>query len=796
MDDDGVEDDAAIDDARAAVTDLVEKALLGGLLLNQRTRDEVRGWLTPDHFRSWTHSAVYRVLLDLEAAEDGDEAAAGRPQAVAERAASAPGVTAHYVSSLADACPRTDHVQHYAQLVVRAAMRRAVTEDAVRLAQAAECADPEDPEAVRSLAAQAEAARRTAAALADEPTLSAEVLSDQRRPQDPESASAPRPPSALVPMAGGRAAVTMTEALLRETELVAAVVRSPEALDHPEVRELEPQAFTHPACGALFAAARALADRGEALDELLVVAEADAVGPWTEEFGPAEARDVLAVSAGGDAVHLAALVRGHAAREDALRAAADIQAMARGVSVPAEGAAAPGRAEAPLPTAMPGKRVGTSGARRPVVVFVAGEAAAASATAVLVRDALRRDGRVLVELGRGFPPDHPLRQVVADAPDAAGRYEVAEQHVRASGLDAMVHTRVSEPGQLAAAMRRFRDAGYRVELAAVVVSEPQRHLAVLDAHLLRGVGGPPPEPALVRLADAMTLVEEQGLADTVAVLRPDGTALYLNAAERDVGWRRTTAAGAAIVGEAERRWSREESVRFGADYARVAARCGREQEGSLRTIAGLADRYQSDPHWRVTAVLAEQAVAAPPVAGSRPGERIKAAGAAGELTQAALDAELIQVLRNLSLTRAALARVERRAAECRPGAAAAGVGGGRAPVHLRRAADRADRADRAMAEDAAYYAEEARRIRARGEGLTHRFATLVREINRRSQLSVQQRAQEDWIRDGRAQARSRDQVAAVRRGSGRAPRRRVVGRPGGDRVRGGTRRRAQDLGAA
>jgi replicative DNA helicase len=139
------EEQDTLDDARAAVTDLAEKALLGGLLLRQRTRDAVREWLTPEHFRSWTHGVVYRALLDLDDAQEGDEADSDRPRAVAERAASAPAVTPQYVLSLAGACPRFDHVPQYARLVVRSALRRSVAEDAAGLARAAAQTDVDDP---------------------------------------------------------------------------------------------------------------------------------------------------------------------------------------------------------------------------------------------------------------------------------------------------------------------------------------------------------------------------------------------------------------------------------------------------------------------------------------------------------------------------------------------------------------------------------------------------------------------------------------------------------------------------
>ncbi|WP_225844921.1 DnaB-like helicase N-terminal domain-containing protein [Streptomyces sp. HPF1205] len=558
------EDVAALglEDAHAQVTHMVERALLGGLLLSRAARAAVRPWLTPEHFRSWTHAAVYRAVLDLEDAgdvDDGDERAADRPRAVAERAA-VPGATPAYVSALAGACPRTDHIPHYGRLVVRYALRRAVGEQAIRLARRAEEADLDDRSAVRDLAVGASDARRAAGELAGESALDAGVLSDEGRPLDREVPPTEEEVTAAR-VAGGPGAVPMTEAMLRETALVAALVREPALLEEPEVQRLTPHSFTNRACGVLFAAVRSLRSRGEAVDELLAVAEADTVAPWTEGFGPAEAREALTVAGGGGAAYLAQRIFDHAVQEEALRAAAELQA-----AVERTASATPSAEVASGP--------------RPVVVFVAGDPVAAGAAAVLVRDALARRGSEPVTLGRGFPPDHALRAVVdaSGTADAAARYRVAEEYVRAKGLDTVVHTRAADPEALAAAMRRFRTAGFRVELAAVPLSEPQRRLSALDVHLQRDLGGPPPPLPEDRLPDVLRLVDNEPLADTVSVFRPDGTALYLNHASRlpdgSSRWSREPEAAATAVREAIRPWTAEESVRFSARYAKVAAQCG------------------------------------------------------------------------------------------------------------------------------------------------------------------------------------------------------------------------------
>jgi hypothetical protein len=184
--------------------------------------------------------------------------------------------------------------------------------------------------------------------------------------------------------------------------------------------------------------------------------------------------------------------------------------------------------------------------------------------------------------------------------------------------------------------------------------------------------------------------------------------------------------------------------------------------------------------------LAAQAVAAPPVMGSRAGARIRAGGPAATLTDRQLDAELVHTLHNQQHADASARRAAERAEQ-----AQSVVDSGGGPVLDRLRASGADddviaRALRAATEDAAYLADHARHGADRAQGLYHHVGALLREINRRSQLTREQRRQEDWIRNGRAEARARDVVRSVhgvpgaRRGiRDSAARPRTAGRPRG-----------------
>lgn len=758
-----------LEDLYSQVTSLAEAALLGGLLLRREALGSVRPWLSPDHFQSPTNAAIYQTLLESPSGEEDDDPARGLLE-VAERT-TAPGATPAYVQGLIDSRLRTDHLAHYGRLVVRQAVRRTAAEEGIRLSQRAATLDTSDPAAVQDLVAWTERARRMAADLAAKTTLTADVLSDQGRPADPQEPQSEEEVAAAR-LRGGSAAVPTTEAMAREIGLVAAVIRHPDQLDGPEVRELTPQSFTDRTCGALFVAAVALHERGELLDELLVVAEADTVRPWREGFGPIEARDALADSV-GSAPHFAKQILAHRAQDAARRAADDLQAAAIGSPVAvASQAAAQDIGAAGRPTPHDG---GPQAPSRPVVVFVLGSDPVTIGTvSVLVSDALAHRGQPPVVLGRAFPPDHPLHALVtgSGATTPLDRFRVAEQHLLTAGHDVIVHAGGNNPEALAEEMRRFQAAGFRVELAAVPTSGPQRRLSALDAHLQCGRSGPPPPTPDYRLVDSLALVERERLAQTVSVLSPDGRAIFTNHLLPSQGgrgrWQHDAHASRWAAHEADRPWTADESARFAAAHARVIAQAGPEHTRALQAIATEAAALHVGESWRTGVDLAAQAVAPPPERNSRADERMRAAGPVTTLTDAQLEYDLVQTLRNHEQARTSAQRVADRA-----GKAQAVVDGGGGPVvdRLRAAGVESEviaRAVLAATEDAAYLAQQAQRGQRQVQLLEQRASVVLTEINRRAQLTHEQRRQEDQIRHGRREAWSRHAVHDVQQRSRRS----------------------------
>jgi hypothetical protein len=411
-----------------------------------------------------------------------------------------------------------------------------------------------------------------------------------------------------------------------------------------------------------------------------------------------------------------------------------------------------------------------------VVVFILGnDPAAIAAVSVLVSDALAHRGRPPVVLGRAFPPDHPLHALVtgSGATTPLERFRVAERHLLTANRDVIVHAGGNNPEALAEEMRRFQAAGFCVELAAVPTSEPQRRLSALDAHLLSGRSGPVPASPDYRLADSLALAEREHLAQTVSVLSQDGCALFTNhllpGQDGHRRWQHDEPASQWVHHEAGRTWTTEESVRFAAAHARVVAQAGPEHARALQAIAAEAAGHYAGESWRTGVSLAARAVAPTPERNSRADERMRAAGPVTTLTDAQLEYDLVQTLRNHEQAGAAA----RRAAD-RAGKAQALVDGGGGPVVDRLRTTGAgpeviDRAVIAAAEDATYLTEQARRSNRQVELLEQRASVVLGEMNRRAQLTREQRRQEEQIRNGRPEVWSRHATDFVQRRS--SPRR-------------------------
>lgn len=193
---------------------------------------------------------------------------------------------------------------------------------------------------------------------------------------------------------------------------------------------------------------------------------------------------------------------------------------------------------------------------RPVVVFVAGQPAGATARlADLVAAALTSRGRV-ERIRDGLGADLP-RQGLG---------------VPARQPDRVVETPLADPAQAREAAIRYREAGYRVEVAVAATAEARSHLEAL-AEFLDGADKDSEPPSWMdQHADAqgllqvLALLEAERLVDRVTVVRGDHTLIYDNELVGGA-WRRRPCAGRSVTYEQGRPWTAQESAVFRRDLA-------------------------------------------------------------------------------------------------------------------------------------------------------------------------------------------------------------------------------------
>ncbi|MFC8015780.1 zeta toxin family protein [Streptomyces cinereoruber] len=172
---------------------------------------------------------------------------------------------------------------------------------------------------------------------------------------------------------------------------------------------------------------------------------------------------------------------------------------------------------------------------QPVTVLVAGPPGSGKSTVCQVLKTVldRRGGSVLI--GRDlYKSAHPSYKRLLDSDDRTAGVRVrpdvlrwqaeVERFVLADGFDALVESPVVDPGQV----RAHRAAGRRVEVVVVVESEAVTQLSVLERYLAqdRYVSWENHDQCTLRLLESLEVIEREGLADRVMLVRRDFEVLY------------------------------------------------------------------------------------------------------------------------------------------------------------------------------------------------------------------------------------------------------------------------------
>ncbi|GAA1070006.1 DnaB-like helicase N-terminal domain-containing protein [Kitasatospora nipponensis] len=298
-----------------------EQAVLGAVLLDPGQLASL-AWLEPGHFYRPTHRALFAAMRDLHHAGQPVLVAKGNVPldwvagAVAQASRNVHGLSPSYTHTLIAACPRTRHAAMYGRMVLEGAIHRTITEHAVRLHQAAR-AD--------ALRGEVDDALHQADVLAGVLSELARRWGTQPRPTARPSAETPAP----VPAVGER--VFQDEQLLLEV-----LTNQPRAMDEV-IGWLRPADFADHAHGQLYRCLGALRHRGEPIDEVTVLWEAQRRGLLADgTLTPDAVRDLCAGAGAGSAEYLgeqilrSSLTRTAATSATAIRAAAENEALAPG----------------------------------------------------------------------------------------------------------------------------------------------------------------------------------------------------------------------------------------------------------------------------------------------------------------------------------------------------------------------------------------------------------------------------------------------------------------------------------
>ncbi|MFD9427320.1 MULTISPECIES: DnaB-like helicase N-terminal domain-containing protein [unclassified Streptomyces] len=300
-----------------------EQAVLGSVLLDPGQLRHL-DWLSPDHFYRPVHQALFAALRKL--GNDGHPALAEKSvplswvtDAVDEASLHVRGLIAVYAHTLIQSCPRPAHAPVYGRMVLEGAIHRSITAHAIRLHQVA-----------RADALQGEVAE----ALHYADVLTG-VLSDLAQRWGTE----PRPVAPATPPATAPAApppVRADQVAEDERFLLAVLGERPRAMAEV-VGWLRPGDFADPAHGQLYRCLGALHHRGEPIDRITLLWEAQRRGLLAD--GTLSSDQLTAICDGvgpgsaewlGELVMRSSVTRTAATSARAIRALAEDETLAPG----------------------------------------------------------------------------------------------------------------------------------------------------------------------------------------------------------------------------------------------------------------------------------------------------------------------------------------------------------------------------------------------------------------------------------------------------------------------------------
>ncbi|MFF0698053.1 DnaB-like helicase N-terminal domain-containing protein [Streptomyces tendae] len=254
----------------------VEQALLGALLLDPHRVDDVSG-IAADSFSTAAHAALYGAITTLPRPDPAEHAKNTQwlDRVLTTAQEQARGLTASYLHTLVQVCPWPRHAPAYARMVEAEHARRRLHTAAERLVHTVH--DASLPHPIQTVLTEAD----TLAAVADD-------IAARFPPRAGVLPRTPAPPPHAVPHP--------TEATEEEQLLLATATAYPAGID--SVRWLLPDDLTVALHTGLWQCLTALARRGEPVDPVTVLWEAQQRGLLDDASAPDEVLRLLAEPAG------------------------------------------------------------------------------------------------------------------------------------------------------------------------------------------------------------------------------------------------------------------------------------------------------------------------------------------------------------------------------------------------------------------------------------------------------------------------------------------------------------------
>ncbi|OXZ00325.1 replicative DNA helicase [Streptomyces diastatochromogenes] len=254
----------------------VEQALLGALLLDPHRLGDVTG-IAAASFSTAAHAALFAAINTLPAPDPAEHAKNTKwlDQVLATARTQARGLTASYLHTLIQVCPWPRHAPAYARMVEAEHARHGLRAAAERLVQAVH--DASLPHPVHTVLAEAD-------------TLAA-VVDDIAARFPPRAGAMPRTPAPAPTPAPNYAEVVEEEQLLLATATA-------HPADMESVQWLAPDDFNHPLHASLWKCLSALTRRGDPVDPVTVLWEAQQRGLLDHDSEPGEVLRLLAEPAG------------------------------------------------------------------------------------------------------------------------------------------------------------------------------------------------------------------------------------------------------------------------------------------------------------------------------------------------------------------------------------------------------------------------------------------------------------------------------------------------------------------